>query len=599
MKKTIKKLPKRVVSIFLIMAIVFQYFTPYLEVLAEASTTTLQIDFRDSYDEGQGYVEYSTDDGEHWNSVTEDKTINNLNVTANNLRVRLVANEGYTYQTDGMEYSETINSEINRYDLSKQENGPIFGGLTGQNGYWASATATIVALVNIEFMANQPANQNPGQGNNPQPGQGEGEEAHFDGKAYILWSCGSGVCYHYFDNIPSFDDGNSKFYKDTEVTADNKTGETFNINAKYRGWYLKDTFEKWVADYELATGNAVDWNTLDPEVILGEPEQNVGQYEAGAIADGCTKPQQDAHWSEWNTFESCVNHYAAKQGKIWTRKLQPVGEPQVLNAYVSYGDRNFKVVIYNGDYKGVTIGDLSSLHYYPSEWTNAYLRRDQYDISGTSKDKPTGISTILLEETVNIKVLNYNGFEITKIEALDVPENAVSITKVDGEWQLVFSSNFYDNVVFKATDNNGGESYFQIKRYTIDGWIQGNNLVADFYFDRTKTYSDFEITAKILYKDGNVKNVKLTPHYGIDDGLGNITKAWEVDEENPEDEHMPKGKGLKKAFYEYELEENEDKKIKAVYLNVEYTGSTKTQYAGSYAGSGRGVLANIYHGEEE
>ena len=33
-----------------------------------------------------------------------------------------------------------------------------------------------------------------------------------------------------------------------------------------------------------------------------------------------------------------------------------------------------------------------------------------------------------------------------------------------GEWKLVFSSNFYDNVVFKFTDSDGEISYFQVKR---------------------------------------------------------------------------------------------------------------------------------------
>ena len=70
-----------------------------------------------------------------------------------------------------------------------------------------------------------------------------------------------------------------------------------------------------------------------------------------------------------------VNH------EIWTHELQPVGEPTYNNSYVSYGDRNFKVVIYNDNYKGVSIGSLDDLHYYPTTWVDPFLRRDQYDIS--------------------------------------------------------------------------------------------------------------------------------------------------------------------------------------------------------------------------
>ena len=295
-----------------------------------------------------------------------------------------------------------------------------------------------------------------------------------------------------------------------------------------------------------------------------------------------------------NDFERCVDGYVASQG-TWNARaqLQPLGEPEYNNAYVSYGDRNFKVVVYNSNYKGVTIGSLNDLNYYTSEWENPFLRRDQYDISGTTKSKPTGIDTILLEKVVKIKEIDVNGFVISKIEALDVPEDAVEINKVNGEWKIEFSSNFYDNVVFKVTDSNNGVSYLQIKRTTIDAWIKHEDnkpvINADFFFERTKSYEDFILTAKIIYKDGTEKNVTLSAHKGIDDGLGNITDEFEVNE----------GKGLKKATFQYPLNDGEDREIEDIYLNAEFTGSTSSKYAGSYAGSGKGVLANIYHGEDE
>ena len=84
---------------------------------------------------------------------------------------------------------------------------------------------------------------------------------------------------------------------------------------------------------------------------------------------------------------------------------------------------------------------------------------------------------------------------------------------------------------------------------------------------------------------------------GASDLLGNITPGYEVDEE--EGEYGPRGKGLKKSTFEYRLEDGEDREIKKVYLNAEYKGSTATNYAGAYVGSGEGILANIYHGEDE
>ena len=182
-----------------------------------------------------------------------------------------------------------------------------------------------------------------------------------------------------------------------------------------------------------------------------------------------------------------------------------------------------------------------------------------------------------------------------------MPEDAVTVTKENEEFKLEYSSNFYDEVVFKVTDTKGGVSYMQIKRYTIDGWIKfvDNHpvLTADFYFDREKSYKDFDLTAKIIYKDGTSRNVTLTASYGIDDGLGNMTWAYEVDEETTE--YGEGGKGLKKSSFNCDLEDGEDRLIDRVYLNAEYKGSTEYNYAGAYVGSGEGVLANIYHEEEE
>lgn len=425
---------------------------------------------------------------------------------------------------------------------------------------------------------------------------GSGEQP-FDGRAVVVWSCGNGVCYHEFNDIPNFDDGNSTFYKASDITADNNTSIKFDVHAKNKDWILTDDFNRWVEAYKNKYSvSTINWNQVKPEQIIGNPI-DMREWEDKAVKAGdCSRDVPE------DVFHSCVDAYASKNGEINDLpfvKLQPLGEPTYDNAYVSYGDRNFKVVIYNEEYKGVSIGDITDLNYYPAEWNNAYTKKDQFDISNTTKDKPAVIDTVLLESTVNIKVLSPNGFSIDKMEALDVPSDAVSITKENGEYKLVFSSNFYDKVVFKVTDSNGKVSYLQIKRYTIDGWIShdDNNsyITADFYFDNHKSYSDFVLTANIVYKDGSKKLVNMKAHYGIDDGLGNITKAYEVNEETITD--GPRGKGLKHSTFEYELEQGEEEKIDKIYINAEYKGSTDTNYAGAFAGSGNGVVIEMRRGE--
>ena len=150
--------------------------------------------------------------------------------------------------------------------------------------------------------------------------------------------------------------------------------------------------------------------------------------------------------------------------------------------------------------------------------------------------------------------------------------------------------------MFKITDTDNGESYIQIKRYTIDAWIRdGDTLSADFYFDREKSYEEFEITAKIIYNDGTVENVKLEAVETFLDALGNPIHNYEADQE--ESEGPFQGKGLKQAVFEYNLGPNAAKRVKDIYLNAEYKGSNASTYAGAYTGSGEGTPANIYHPE--
>lgn len=608
-KKVMKKLPKIITALTMV-------FTMLVSYIAMPITTVIAL----THGDGEKFITMGIDNelGFTFTATVNDNTWadHEDEFHTDNDRYHVVinvsGNAGTNDKVPDIQYGGNWNDYVTK---STQENNNNYtfvldidiSTLEGE----ARQKNSFLALSIIEKQNNpEPnSNPNPNEGDNHNPSQDEPheehEEEHFDGKAYVIWSCGTGVCYHYFDNIPSFDDGNSTFYKNTEVTADNDNSITFDINAKYQGWAVKDKFLTWINSYKTKNNitGEIDWTHVDPEDIIGNNPPRMEEWEEKAISAGaCTKPKTEDAPSRI-AFQNCVDeYYLDESGELPFIKLQPVGEPADNNAYVSYGDRNFKVVIYNDKYKGITIGDLSDLNYYPAEWANPFIRQDQFDISGTTKEKPTYVNSILLEKTLNIKTLNYNGFEITKIEALDVPSDAVSISKVNGEWKLVFSSHFYDNVVFKATDNNGEVSYFAVKRSTVDAWINNienvPHLYAELYYDRNNTYTDFNLTAKIIYKDGTITNVKLTHYNRVDDGLGNIAIVDEVDQE--ESEYGESGKGLKKAVFIYKLPNGKtDRDIKDAYINIEYKGSTETNYAGAFAGSGKGVLANIYHPEEE
>ena len=577
LKIKIKKMSKKFIACIMILAMVYSYFVPIANVFAD----------------GEYIVTFTTNDN---HEMVNDN--GNLKIDGQYVELRDSGNNRIGVVSCSNSKSCTITVDDGTASNLNYNSGKKFT-LYMQNHQF-DMSHTFSANENIVVQDYEEENEVNSGPDGPS----------FDGKAYVIWSCGNGTCYHYFDKIPDFEDGYSTFYKDTEIKADNNESIHFDVNAEYKAWAMPDKFNRWQEAYkEQNNVENINWAQVDPEDIISENPPRMDEWEAVAIAanqnnpeNGCARPNDGAPRTEWEQFQSCVDEYYIAAGNLPFIRLQPVGEPEDNNAYVSYGDRNFKVVIYNDKYKGITIGDLSDLNYYPAEWANPFIRQDQFDISCTTKEKPTYVNSILLEKTLNIKTLNYNGFEITELEALDVPSDAVSISKVNGEWKLVFSSHFYDNVVFKATDNNGEVSYFAVKRSTVDAWInnveEAPHLYAEVYYDRNNTYTDFDLTAKIIYKDGTIANIELTHYNRVDDGLGNIAVVDEVDQE--ESEYGESGKGLKKAVFIYKLPNGKtDRDIKDAYINIEYKGSTSDYYAGAYAGSGKGILANIYHGEDE
>ena len=566
LKKEIKKISKKIIALTMIFAMLISYFVPITRVFANSDyTITFSVSGNHTMENENGHLKIDGQYVELRNS--NDESVGTVSCNDNICTITV---------SDGPAAKLNFNS-ANKFTLFMQ-------GHEVDMNFAFSANENIAVQDYVEH----------------QGGTESGFEPHFDGHAYVLWSCGKGICYHEFFDIPDFNDGRSTFYKDTEITADNNNSIHFDVHAQYKAWVLPDRFNYWTLIYKEQNNiEEINWEDVDPESIIAEFPPNMDEWEKAAIDAGkCTKPQEGDPGDLWNAFQWCVDDYYVQAGNLPFIRLQPVGEPQDNNAYVSYGDRNFKVVIYNNDFKGITIGDLSELSYYPEYYTNPFIRQDQFDISGTTKTKPTLLNSILLESTVIIRALNYNSFVISSIEALDVPEGAVTISKENnGDFKLIFSSNFYDNVVFKLTDTKGGVSYLQVKRFTIDGWVanndKGSTLIADFYFDREESYSDFDLTAKIILNDGSIKNVILTAKNGIDDGLGNITDGYEIDEQSIG------GKGLKKSTFVSNLDGIQEKDIDKIYLNAEYKGSTASNYAGAYVGSGEGTLANLYKGDGE
>lgn len=413
------------------------------------------------------------------------------------------------------------------------------------------------------------------------------EVAHFSGEAYAIWACGENdeeVCLHLFDNIQN-ENFETEYYAASEVTDIMDPSRTFDQFGAFededyiRGMAEKTRVDEWVVEHygEGKTVADVDWSEVNIHELFRGVDKGVYQWmlvEQGICIDD----------GDVDALHACVDQYFIDNDLHESRgvKLQPVGESQGNSSYVSYGDRNFRITIYGEDYKAIELGDLSDLYYIPLSYQDAtYV--DAIDISGTTKEAPAIMHSILLEDTVSIKAAEVGGLEIESIEALDVPEGAVDIEGNNNEYEFTFNSNFYDAVIFKITDTDENEYYLDVERSILDNWIREDRVQTTFYFDAETSYDDYELIATYVYNDGTMVEKNMVNAEEIDDGLLNMTYAPEA----------PAGTNLKMAVYKVDEEPGFSDELDGVYFNVRMKGSDQLVYAGTLTGSGFGVYESM------
>ena len=147
---------------------------------------------------------------------------------------------------------------------------------------------------------------------------------------------------------------------------------------------------------------------------------------------------------------------------------------------------------------------------------------------------------------------------------------------VDNSNDLESNSNYYDNVVFAITTADGTVSYVMLARMTIragDNFgpdTKDTKAIAELYYPTTNNYSDFEMIATIVKKDGTFKTQKIN----VDNNANNDG-----------------GKGLYMCGYSVDVNQATDE---GVYFTVLYKGALNGQkYGGTFSGSGKGVYYDI------
>ena len=404
----------------------------------------------------------------------------------------------------------------------------------------------------------------------------------------LIWDCDDHVCYHEYGDLAT--DGTTNYFNESTATDDAGSGNTFSVvnnTSENIDFALKDDFDSWQADYKdwkgYATGVAIDWTEVKAEYIL----------------DGYASYFEETECSSATDKESCVDDYTSNNGISDLIKfgisLNPIWGGGGNNSWLTFADRNFKVMMYNDDFRGVTLGDISSLTYVPQSWDPTKFA-DSIDISDTTASNPAVLETVLLENTVKITSSGYNSFEIASIEPVDstISSSAISTSVSSGEATIIFGSNFYDHEIFKITDTSGNAYYLRIARLAVTGEARKNpdgeveEINAAMFYKTAKTCSDYEVFALIEYENGSKKRVTMEPVSSFMNDLGAIIGICEED-------YTLSGfaTSLDRGHYTYDLSSITNTGIKGVYFYAQNEGSTNTSYAGSYSGSGRGLYYEL------
>ena len=390
----------------------------------------------------------------------------------------------------------------------------------------------------------QKKGQNPG-GNEPQ----------FDGNAYFVWlDSNDKICYHKFTGLYGRPANENEGYKINYIPLADVTDQSTNNSAYVWG---QDN-ANWVLAADMEDEHGATRTDLTKAYIFG---------------DGIHEEGKDRR------IEMGV-------------QLDPTGAPKAENSIWSNADRNFRAAIYRDGYNAIEFSSNSNDYtYFPCFWDQTFFT-STLDISGTSKEKPAEYDTYLLESTISFKNGQFSG-PITAVQALDINPDAVEITgPVDGTYNIKFKSNYYDNVVFKITA--GGKDYFvKINRLVLD--IKDNFgpdtktpcLIARIFYDTSKSYSDFEVIATVIYNNGKTETKLLSPEelrfYDTDDHNREI---------NGNKYALNGGKGLYESQCYIEVD---NKNLVGAYFTIVKKGSLTVNgntYGGTFSGSGEGTYYN-------
>ena len=535
-------------AMVLALILIASFVLPLMNVYAVASTNKISVSFRTGYKKEQGKVQYSLDDGTTWVDVEGNISNKSITVKGNNLKVKMVANENYEVDYSGIMYRE----DNIGYELNKQENGPIAGGLTGNNGYQVNNSVLAVELENVEFRSKQNTNNNDNNENQNENNGNRPVVVNNIDSVYFVWGTeGESGTFYYHKITGIISGGQMNYVPVSTIVADNDSSVKFNLNNRTRTATNEDGTTEIARSYEFVYVEDLD-SIKDSEEFKNASTSKILRY----------------------LYESDMT-------------INPIRALDGENCISTMGDLAFKLTIYNdGKYEGIEVGVPNDYEYYPSFWDGVF-HWNTVDISGTTVDNPAVFEAFLLEKTIQINS-NIVSKKIKSIKALNVPERAVSFENIEnGIWNITYSSNYYDEIEFELTDVNNNKYYMTILRTNVRlvGYAsnpEDSAVYAAVYYPASDSYKNYSIILTINYKDGS-KETKIikNPVKAIDDEGGNLIETYEY----------TGGENLKQSWYKLDgVERGQKSTVSSFNITVVKNYSTTSEiYGGTLSGADDGI----------
>ena len=517
-----KKIYEKIMAMLTCIALILPTFAP-ISVLATGSELVINY-----HNTGHGHVEYTVD-GTNWVSVSENKSISDLDTSVNDLQVRLVPDEGYRADTEHMQYREENTAQLSNVSSD------MASALIGPAGY--TVNSPYLELINVEFVSNS-------QNHDDEDDDPFSPRVPFDGSAYFIWECDSSICYHKFTNLTGEEVNGG--YEINYVKLNDLTDQSSN-NKAYT-WGQENA--NWVLAREIEDNGVLDTSKLTKGIIFGDSSD---PFDAGI-------------------------------------QLDPAGAENGNSSICTNGDMNFRACIIKDNYEAVKFNNvIDDYTYFPGFWDPAFFA-STIDVTDTTKDSPAEYDVYLLEPSITFETADNSKSTITSVKALDVNSKAVDIVKSGSKFTIKFNSNYYDSVVFELTSADGNKEYLRIARvsmYVNDDFRPNSNdshIIANLLYPPTSTYNDFEVVATVINKDGSETTSVVSAKKGE---LEDPRLAQGV----VDDYTYESGKGL--HLSQYAVSVDKENTVGVYFTVIKKGALSSDNYGGTFSGSKKGTYYSL------